>query len=82
MKAFINDNVVIKTAAVEPGRILQLEVFGKLKPAEIDSKVIEVTKAKQQEIPVIVILPSINKCEEMEHHFQHCVVFGNGRVFE
>ena len=33
-------------------------------------------------MPVIVILPSIDKCTDMEQHFQHCVIFGKGRVAE
>jgi hypothetical protein len=44
--------------------------------------VIEVAKVKQVELPVIVILPSIEKCQEMEQHFEHCFVFGVGRVID
>jgi ketopantoate reductase len=46
--------------------VLALELHGKLKAEEIDGKVVEVAKAKQVELPVIVILSSIEKCEEME----------------
>lgn len=34
------------------------------------------------ELPVIVILSSVAKCEEMKQHFDHCCIFGIGRVFE
>jgi hypothetical protein len=44
MKAFMNDNVVIKAEATEPERKLELDVFGKLKADEIDLKVIEIAK--------------------------------------
>jgi hypothetical protein len=69
MKAFLKDSAVIKTGVTEPERKLQLEVFGRLKADEIRSKVIEIAKAKQKEMSVIAILPSIIECEEMEHHF-------------
>ena len=31
---------------------------------------------------MIVILPSLEKCKEMEQHFEHCYIFGVGEVFE
>jgi hypothetical protein len=46
--------------------VLTLDIYGKLNAAEIYDKVIEVATLKQTNIPVIVILPSIEKCEEME----------------
>jgi hypothetical protein len=72
--------VVLTAGAASPERELALNVYGKLKPEEIDPKVIEVAKAKQAELPVIIILPSIEKCHEMEQHFEHCYIFGVGRV--
>lgn len=82
LSAFLKDSLVIKTGAAAPDRILALDVYGKLKAKEIDDKVIEVAKAKQLELPVIVILPSIEECQEMEKHFQRCHIFGKGRVAE
>ena len=39
---------MISAGAAVPERELRLDVFGKLKAAEIDAKVIEVATAKQQ----------------------------------
>jgi len=80
MKAFIKDCIIFRAGAAIPERVLDLDVFGKLTPKEIDVKVVEVAKAKQLELPVIVILPSLEKCAEMEQHFQYCFIFGVGRV--
>ncbi len=80
LSTFLKDTVVFKAGAAVSDRELALDVFGKLKLEEIDSKVIEVAKAKQLDLPVIVILPSLEKCQEMEHHFEHCYIFGVGRV--
>jgi hypothetical protein len=62
MLAFLKDSVVLTAGAVVPERVLALDVFGNLNAADIDAKVIEVAKAKQVDLPVIVILPSIEKC--------------------
>jgi hypothetical protein len=70
IKALLKDTTVIKVRAVEPERKLQLDVFGNLKTGEVDLQVIKVAKGKQQEMPVIIILPSISKCAEMEQHFK------------
>ncbi len=82
LSAFLKDSVVLKTGVAFPDRKLALDVHGKINPEEIDVKVVEVAKAKQLGLPVIVILPSLEKCQEMEHHFEHCYIFGVGRVFE
>jgi hypothetical protein len=62
MLAFIKDSAILKAGDIISERMLALDIYGKLKPSEIDAKVIEVAKAKQQEQPVIVIFPSIEKC--------------------
>jgi hypothetical protein len=80
LSAFLKDSVVLTAGAVVPERVLALDVYGKLKAEEIDTKVIELARTKQAELPVIVILSSIEKCQEMEQHFEHCFVFGVGRV--
>jgi hypothetical protein len=72
--------MVLTVGATIPERALALDMYGELKPEEIDAKVIEVAKAKQAELPVIVILSSIENCEAMKQHFEHCFVFGVGRV--
>jgi hypothetical protein len=46
MKTLLSDYVVIKATAVESDRKLELEVFGKLKADEVDSKVVEIARAK------------------------------------
>lgn len=66
MLAFLKDSTVLTAGAVVPERVLAIDVYGKLSAADIDAKVIEVAKAKQTELPVIVIFPSLEKCEEME----------------
>jgi hypothetical protein len=80
LKTFLTNSTVLKTGVAVPERVLALDIYGKLKAEAIDDKVVEVVKAKQAELPVIVILPSITKCEEMEKHFENCYVFGIGRV--
>ena len=72
--------MVLTAGAAIPERLLALNMYGEIKPEEIDAKVIEVAKAKQAELPVIVILSSIEKCEVMKQHFEHCYIFGVGRV--
>jgi hypothetical protein len=62
MLAFLKDSVVLTAGAAVLERVLALDVHGKLKPEDVDAKVVEVTKVKQSELPVIVILPSIEKC--------------------
>jgi len=57
-------------------------VFGKLKPDEVDAKIVEIAKIKQKDLSVIIILPSIAKCDEMEQQFKNCYIFGKGRVAE
>jgi hypothetical protein len=66
MKGFLKDSVVLKAGDIVPERVLAIDVYGKLSAADIDAKVIEVAKAQQTELPVIVIFPSLEKCEEME----------------
>ena len=80
LSAFLKDSVVLKAGAAVPERVLALDVYGKLKAEEINTKVIEVARTKQAELPVIVILSSIERCQAMEQHFEHCFVFGVGRV--
>lgn len=58
--------MVLTAGDAIPERVPALDVHGKLNPEEIDAKVVEVAKAKQLELPVIVILPSLEKCAEME----------------
>jgi hypothetical protein len=82
LSAFLKDSIIFRVGAAVPERVLALDVYGKLDAVGIDTKVIEVAKAKQVELPVIVILPSIEKCQEMEQHFEHCFVFGVGRVID
>ena len=66
LSAFLKDSLVLKAGVVVPERVLALDVYGKLKIEEVDAKVIAIAKTKQAELPVIVILPSIAKCQEME----------------
>jgi hypothetical protein len=57
---------VIYAGQVAPERELKLDVFGKLKSStEVEGKVVEVALAKQHELSVIVILPSIADCERL-----------------
>jgi late competence protein required for DNA uptake (superfamily II DNA/RNA helicase) len=74
--------MVIKAGADVPERVLALEVYGKIQETEIDAKVIEVAKTQQANIPVIIILNSIQKCEQLESNFENCFIFGKGRVAE
>ena len=82
LSTFLKDSMVLTAGAAIPERALALNVYGELKPKDIDAKVIEVAKDKQVELPVIVILSSIEKCEELKQHFEHCYIFGVGRVAE
>jgi hypothetical protein len=67
----LQNSVVVDAGQVAPERELKLDVFGKRKSsAEVEAKVVEVALAKQQELPVILILPSIADCERFKHHFK------------
>jgi hypothetical protein len=71
---------VIKTT-VEAERQLALDVYGNLESeAVVSAKVIAVAKEKQQHMPVIIIFPTIEQCNQLKPQFQHCFVFGVGRV--
>lgn len=69
MKTFLKDVAVVKMEEEEMKRNLALDVHGRLKADDIKAKVLEVALLKQQELPVIIILPSIDICEEMREHF-------------
>lgn len=65
----IKGSCAIKSSNIISERELRLDVFGKLKQDEIDTKVVEIAIAKQQELPVVIFLPSIEKCQQMEQYF-------------
>jgi hypothetical protein len=66
MKSFLKDSCIITAGDSAIERKLELEIYGKLKINEINDKIIEIAKVKQQDLPVIIILSTIAKCEEME----------------
>ena len=84
MIAFLHDGLVIEVAEVEKERDLsQLEVFGNIDRAAIPAKVVELAVNKQKELPVIIILSSIEECIKLKSQFlQHCFVFGVGEIYE
>lgn len=59
---------------------MKVDVFGNLSKDKIFEKVIEIAKEKAKEIPVIIIMSSIQECESIEDKFNECFVFGRGRV--
>lgn len=67
--SLLKDVKIISTGTVVPERVLQLDIIGKVPAANIKAKVVEIAKDKQITSPVIVILPSIEVCEEYEVSF-------------
>lgn len=74
--------MILKGGATIPERVLALDIYGKLDAPVVLTTIVEVTKIKQANLPVIIILPSIAECEQLKSHFQHCFIFGIGRVAE
>jgi hypothetical protein len=62
LSALLKDSAIHSSGIAVPDRVIVLDVFGKLKIVDVDAKVVEVAKSKQKELPVILILPSIEKC--------------------
>jgi hypothetical protein len=67
MLSFLYDSNVIKTVEVNTERdITKLEVFGRMKSvAAVEQKAMELAKIKAAEIPVIIILPTIDDCDRL-----------------
>ena len=56
----------------------------KINTDEIDiaiiGKIVEITNEKTKEMPVIIMLSSIEECELIKDKFEKCFIFGQGRV--
>lgn len=59
---FLKNSNVVQVGATILERVLNIDVFGKLNANKVRAKVIETTKTKQQERPVIIVLPTLEEC--------------------
>ncbi len=69
LSAFLKDSMVLNAGAAVPERVLDLDVHGNLDAVAVITTVVEVAKAKQIDLPVIVILSSIAECEQLKPQF-------------
>lgn len=67
MLAFLHDSIALKIANTQPERdVSKIEVFGRCKDeTEINKKAVQMALEKLNELPVIIILPTIADCERL-----------------
>jgi hypothetical protein len=67
MLAFLRGSTALKIADTIPERdVSKIEVFGRCKDvADVEAKAVHVALEKHNELPVIIILPTITDCERL-----------------
>lgn len=68
IKLLPNSNFV-ETSQKEKDRKLDVEVLGNINENKIVSKIVEIAQIKAKEIPVIIMLDSIEECEYIKEQF-------------
>lgn len=63
MLKFLRDSTFILTSNEFERDFSQIEVFGGMTAVSTESKIVELATNKQKDLSVIVILPSLEKCE-------------------